>query len=67
MPATILFPNRASLLESLATEYAASLAAIPDSPFKTQGIAAGNAAADGDDRRTAERRTLRAVTVGVEH
>ena len=28
------------------TEYAASLAAIPDRPSKTQGIAAGNAAAD---------------------
>jgi hypothetical protein len=37
---------RASLLQSLATQYAASLAAVPASPFKTQGIAAGNAAAD---------------------
>jgi hypothetical protein len=46
VPATIPFPNRASLLQSLATQYAASLGAISDSPFKTQGIAAGNAAAD---------------------
>jgi hypothetical protein len=46
VPATIPFPNRASLLETLATEYAASLAAIPDSSFKAAGIAAGNAAAD---------------------
>jgi hypothetical protein len=45
VPASIAFPNRASLLASLATQYAASLAAIPDSQFKTQGIAAGNAAA----------------------
>jgi hypothetical protein len=36
---------RAALLASLATEYEASLGAIPDSPFKNQGIAAGNAAA----------------------
>ena len=46
VPATITFPNRESLLASLLTQYNASLAAIPDSPFKTQGIAAGNAAAE---------------------
>jgi hypothetical protein len=46
VPEDIPFPNRESLLQSLATEYAASLAAIPDTPFKRQGIAAGNAAAD---------------------
>jgi hypothetical protein len=46
VPATIPFPNRASLLQSLAAQYAASLAAIPDGPFKRQGIAAGNAAAE---------------------
>jgi hypothetical protein len=46
VPATIPFPNRASLLETLATEYAESLAAIPDGSSKTDGIAAGNAAAD---------------------
>jgi hypothetical protein len=46
VPATIPFPNRASLLEALAAEYAASLGAIPASPFKTMGIRAGNAAAD---------------------
>jgi hypothetical protein len=46
VPASISLPNRESLLQSLAAQYAASLAAIPDSPFKTQGIAAGNAAAD---------------------
>jgi hypothetical protein len=33
------------LLASLATQYDAYLAAVPDSPFKGQGIAAGNAAA----------------------
>ena len=41
----IEFLNQGSLLQSLATAYAASLAAIPDSPMKTAGIAAGNAAA----------------------
>ena len=46
VPATVTFPNRASLLEALATQYAASLAAIPDGSAKTEGIAAGNAAAD---------------------
>jgi hypothetical protein len=46
VPATIPFPNRASLLLTLDTEYANSLALIPDSPFKSEGIAAGNAAAD---------------------
>jgi hypothetical protein len=46
VPATIPFPNRASLLQSLQTEYAASLAALSGTPFKAQGIAAGNAAAE---------------------
>jgi hypothetical protein len=46
VPATIPFPTRESLLQSLATQYAASLAAVPDGPFKRQGIAAGNAAAE---------------------
>jgi hypothetical protein len=46
VPLSISFPNRDSLLQSLAAQYASSLAAIPDTPFKTQGIAAGNAAAD---------------------
>jgi hypothetical protein len=46
VPATIPFPNRATLLQSLSMAYTASLAAILDSPSKTAGIAAGNAAAD---------------------
>ena len=46
VPASISFPTRASVLQSLASQYAASLTAIPDSPFKTQGVAAGNAAAE---------------------
>jgi hypothetical protein len=41
VPGTISFPNRASLLASLSTEYAGSLAEIPDTPAKTAGIAAG--------------------------
>ena len=40
------FPGRAALLQTLSTEYAASLGAIAGGPFKNQGIAAGHAAAD---------------------
>ena len=46
VPASIPFPTRASVLQSLASQYAASLGAIPDSPRKTKGVAAGNAAAE---------------------
>jgi hypothetical protein len=46
VPASIPFPSRASLLQSLALEYAHSLAPIPDTPFKRMGINAGNAAAE---------------------
>jgi hypothetical protein len=46
VPVSIPFPNRADLLQTLETEYASSLAAIPDGPVKTEGIAAGEAAAD---------------------
>jgi hypothetical protein len=45
VPPSLPFPNRDSLLQALDTAYKASLATIPPSPFKTQGIAAGNAAA----------------------
>jgi hypothetical protein len=46
VPATIPFPTRASLLQALAAQYAGSLAAVADGPFKRQGVAAGNAAAE---------------------
>jgi hypothetical protein len=46
VPASIAFPTRASVLQSLASQYAASLGAIPDSPRKTKGVAAGKAAAE---------------------
>jgi PAP2 superfamily len=46
VPASIPFPNRTSLLATLATEYGASLAAIPDTRLRSRGIAAGSAAAD---------------------
>jgi hypothetical protein len=46
VPLSIPFPNRMALQESLDMEYEASLNAIPDGPPKTEGIAAGNAAAD---------------------
>jgi hypothetical protein len=39
------FPGRAGLLSTLSSEYAASLGAIADNAFKTQGIAVGHAAA----------------------
>jgi hypothetical protein len=45
VPQSIPFPNRATLLATLASEYEAAENAIPDSPFKDQGIAAGTAAA----------------------
>jgi len=40
------FAGQAGLLQTLLTEYTNSLTAIPDSPSKTAGIDAGNAAAD---------------------
>ena len=40
------FLAQAGLLQTLQTEYDSSRKAIPDTPFKTAGIAAGNAAAD---------------------
>jgi hypothetical protein len=40
------FPAQAGLLQTLLTKYSISLAAIPDTPRKTEGIDAGNAAAD---------------------
>jgi hypothetical protein len=46
VPSDIPFPTRESVLRSLESEYAASLAAVPESPFKTQGVAAGTAAAE---------------------
>jgi hypothetical protein len=46
VPASIPFPTRVTVLQSLASQYAASLGAIPDSPFKTKGVAAGKAAAE---------------------
>ena len=45
VPQSITFPTRAALLASLETQYNASKNAIPDSPFKDMGIAAGTAAA----------------------
>jgi hypothetical protein len=45
VPQSIPFPNRASLQQSLDNAYAISLNGIPDGEDKTQGIAAGNAAA----------------------
>ena len=45
VPESIAFPGRNDLLASLAQQYKTSTDAIPDSPFKDQGIAAGTAAA----------------------
>ena len=45
-PETAPFPGRAALLQTLSSEYATSLGAIADGPFKRQGITAGHAAAD---------------------
>ena len=46
VPSSIPFPARETVLQSLASQYAATLGDIADSPFKAQGIAAGNAAAE---------------------
>jgi hypothetical protein len=46
VPQSIGFPTRASVLASLETQYNASRDAIPDSPFKNMGVAAGTAAAE---------------------
>jgi hypothetical protein len=45
VPQTIDFPNRGTLLASLASQYQVATNAIPDSRSKDQGIAAGTAAA----------------------
>jgi hypothetical protein len=45
-PGTVLFPNEAALQASISNSYTASLAAIPDGQPKTDGIAAGTAAAN---------------------
>ena len=45
VPKSITFPTRGDVLASLETQYNASTNAIPDSPFKKMGIAAGTAAA----------------------
>jgi hypothetical protein len=46
VPASIPFPTRSTVLATLASQYAAALGAVPDSPFKAQGVAAGQAAAE---------------------
>src|SRR4029453_13541767 len=46
VPQSIPFPNRATLLATLASQYQAATNAIPGSPFKRMGIAAGTAAAE---------------------
>ena len=45
-PERVPFPGRAALLNTLASEYAASLDAIDDDSFKRQGIEVGHAAAE---------------------
>lgn len=46
VPQGIAFPNRATLLASLASQYQTATNAIPDSPSKKMGVAAGTAAAE---------------------
>src|SRR5262245_57182002 len=45
VPQSITFPTRETVLAPLPSQYQAAKNAIPDSPFKDQGIAAGTAAA----------------------
>ena len=46
VPASIAFPAKATVLQTLASQYADSLGDIPGSQSKTRGVAAGNAAAN---------------------
>jgi hypothetical protein len=46
VPENIAFANKATLLATLASQYEAATSAIPDSPFKRMGTAAGAAAAE---------------------
>ena len=46
VPQSISFPTRGTVLASLETQYNASKNAVPNSPFKNMGIAAGTAAAE---------------------
>ena len=46
VPQSIPFPNRATLLASLASQYQTATNAIADSPSKNMGVAAGTAAAE---------------------
>jgi len=46
VPASIAFPTRASLLQSVAAQRNAALTAVADGPFKVQGIEAGHSAAE---------------------
>jgi hypothetical protein len=45
VPQTVSFPTRATMLDTLETQYKTAKDAVPDSPFKNMGIAAGTAAA----------------------
>jgi hypothetical protein len=57
VPQSITFPARGTVLASLETQYNASIDAIPDSPKKNMGIAAGTAAAEAMiDARTGDGR-----------
>ena len=66
VPQSITFPNRATLLATLASQYEAATNAIPDSPFKDQGIAAGTAAAQAMIDARQSRWKVRAVPVRAE-
>ena len=46
VPESIAFPAKATVLQTLESQYSTSLGAIPDSPSKTRGVGAGTAAAN---------------------
>ena len=66
VPQTIPFPNRATLLATLASQYEAAVNAIPDSPVQGSGDRCRHRGGAGDDRREEERWKVRAVPVRAE-
>ena len=66
VPASIPFPSKESVLQSLASQYASSLGAIPDLAVQGPGNRRGEGGGGGDDRGEGRRWAVRALAVGAE-